>query len=111
MRRSVDDCKFPIEFYQQALITTFVMGIKDDNVMTELLKRDYESYSDRVESANTLTSTQDASSNNSTKQIFNAVGWVLVLGVEGTTSIKTVTSQIPFAINANARDTYQRSLR
>lgn len=33
LRRYVDDCTFPVEFYQQA--TTFVMGIEYNNVKTE----------------------------------------------------------------------------
>lgn len=43
LRRLVDDWKFPIEFYQHALITTFVMGIKD-NVKTEFQKREWQNF-------------------------------------------------------------------
>lgn len=71
LRRLVDDRIFPVEFYQRAL-KTFFTGVK--TVKTELLKRDYDQFSDVVKLGNTLTtSIQTASLNNVTKLSRNAV--------------------------------------
>lgn len=49
LRRLVDDCIFPVEFYQRAM-KPFFMGVK--TVKTELLKR-YDQFSDVVKIGNT----------------------------------------------------------
>lgn len=61
LRRVVDDCQFPRQFYQQALITAFVMGTNNTSIKTELLKRDYVTFTEVVDLASTLDSISVAS--------------------------------------------------
>lgn len=75
----VDDLKFLVAFYQQALGTTLVMGIKDSNVRTELLKRHYEIFSNVVEVANNESSIQAVTSRTDTKKAAMLLDLVLVL--------------------------------
>lgn len=58
-KRLVDDCIFPVEFYQRAL-KPFFMGVK--TVKTELLKRDYDQFTDVVKLGITLTTSIQAAS-------------------------------------------------
>lgn len=55
LKQQAEKCQFPTDFYEEALITSFVMNISSSDVRTVLLQKEFKTLNEAVELARTLT--------------------------------------------------------
>jgi hypothetical protein len=56
LRDKATTCKFPSDFYEQALITAFVGGLNNDQVRKHLMQRNLETFEQSINAAKTIES-------------------------------------------------------
>jgi len=56
LRNKATTCTFPIQFYEQALITAFVGGLKDEHVRKHLMQKSLETFEETINLAKTMES-------------------------------------------------------
>lgn len=72
LRRAATDCKFPSDFQQDALITSFIMGLNDSAVRANLLRKDYNDFNEVVNLASMLTTVKEESTSSSGGDLVHA---------------------------------------
>lgn len=66
LKQQADKCQFPPDFYEEALITSFVMNIASSEVRTVLLQKEFKTFIECVELAKTLSGALEISKVQST---------------------------------------------
>jgi hypothetical protein len=72
LRNKATTCDFPSVFYEQALITAFVGGLKDEHIRKHLMQKNLETLEATINSAKTIESVFIEDANTKNSQQFNS---------------------------------------
>ncbi|KAF2902417.1 hypothetical protein ILUMI_03768 [Ignelater luminosus] len=68
LKQQADKCKFPNTFYEEALITAFVMNIDSTDIRTHLFQKTFKTFNECVDCAKTLCAVLEAASKKNSDQ-------------------------------------------
>ncbi|KAF2879656.1 hypothetical protein ILUMI_26518 [Ignelater luminosus] len=68
LKQQADKCEFPNTFYEEALITAFVMNIDSTDIRTHLFQKTFKTFNECVECAKILSAVLEAASKKNSDQ-------------------------------------------